>query len=274
MVKQFVKHCHVIFVDVFMGNFTRKSIIEQVAAAIEFDLDRGMWDAKFPSIRKLVAHYDVSLITAFKAVSMLAEKGVLVSAGPNRPFMVSPLIKARLKASSSKSPEAAQPGLPFSAIRELANVIESDIAKGLWGNRVRSLRSFATHYKVSLVVVYKALALLPDSLRNDGHEVPAAKIKTASLKESVLALDRNKVAVIIASQESVTLPKPEVLLKPEDFILTDLREADLDEFDAITSCLIKDEAPRCLVLVGAKPEHQRSMVKFGLPVISLEQLLA
>lgn len=75
------------------------------------------------------------------------------------------------------------------------------------------------------------------------------------MKESVLALGRNKVAVIIASQESVTLPKPEVLLKLEDFILTDLREADLDSFDAITSCLIKDEAPRWLVLVGIKPEH-------------------
>lgn len=111
-------------------------------------------------------------------------------------------------------------------------------------------------------------------MRNDGHEIPAAKVKTASLKESVLALDRNKVAVIIASQDSEALPNPEILLKPEDFILTDLREANLDDFEAITSQLMKDEVPRCLVLVGAKTEHQQLMAKFAIPVISLAQLIA
>lgn len=105
-----------------MGNFTRKSIIEQVATAI--DLGGGMWAEKFPSIRKLVAHYDVSLITVFKAVSLLAEKGVLVSAGPNRPFKVNPLIKERTKTLSAKTSAETKPALPLSAIRELANAIE------------------------------------------------------------------------------------------------------------------------------------------------------
>jgi hypothetical protein len=56
--------------------------------------------------------------------------------------------------------------------------------------------------------------------------------------------------------------------------LTDLREGDSNEFDTITSHLLIHEVPRYLVLVGAKPEHQRLMAKFGLPIISLEQLLA
>jgi hypothetical protein len=34
-----------------------------------------------------------------------------------------------------------------------------------------------------------------------------------------------------------------------------------------TSHLVFHEVPRCLVLVGAKPEHQQLMAKFGLPVI-------
>jgi len=272
--KSFENNSFVIFIDIVMGNFTRKSIIEQVATAIEVDLDNGMWDEKFPSIRKLVAHYDVSLITAFKAVSLLAEKGVLVSAGPNRPFKVNPLIKERIKTLSAKTSAETKPVLPLSAIRELANTIESDIAKGLWGKGDGSLRSLADHYKVSLVFAYKSLALLPDNLRTHGGGVLSIRVKSLSSKAAIPTLALNKIAVIIASQESAALPKPEILLKPEDFILTDLREADLNEFDTITSHLVIHEVPRCLVLVGAKPEHQQLMAKFGLPVISLEQVLA
>lgn len=64
--------------------FAKKTIPEQFAERLLSDIVQGKFGALLPSVRELVERYELNPVSIHKGVTMLVEKGVLVSRGPRR----------------------------------------------------------------------------------------------------------------------------------------------------------------------------------------------
>jgi DNA-binding LacI/PurR family transcriptional regulator len=83
-----------------MTRLRRITVIDQAEQDIEARVRAGEWTARLPGFKVLADLVGVSVPTIGAAVGRLANRGILVSQGPRRPFVVAPSLA---KASASKT---------------------------------------------------------------------------------------------------------------------------------------------------------------------------